>query len=232
MAPLALAIHLAVLAAEPAPAAAPPARDAVLTVDVASLPAPEPPPPALAAAGLAPLRAMTLAPRELDPGPFRAGELAAATVGAFTGDALVLGVGYLALRMFSSGAIAPTATNFRHAIYGLGVSALLLPPLGGVGLAALVGGGRAPFGFWKAMLLATAGEVAALAVGYYAAPRFWIVLPVQAIVLSLGASVGLHWGSRARAVDPPETAPATPAEAPASRPGATALVDVPLCTGP
>jgi hypothetical protein len=234
---LALALHLLSLAASSdaagpaAGAAAPPGEPAA--AELASLPAPEPPPPGLAAAPSTAL-AMTLAPRELEqPGPLRTGEVAAAALGAFTGDALVLGGGLLALRLFSNGTIAPTAGNFRHAVYGLGASALVLPPLAAVGLAALVGRGHAPFGFWKAMLLATAGQVAALATGYLAAPRFWVIVPVQALAVSLGTSFGLHWGSRAPAADPraapPGAAPGEQREAAGPRPGATALVAVPLC---
>ncbi len=229
MAPLALALHLALAAADPgADAATPPQRSVPATVDLASLPVPAPP-PALAAPPPARFEAMTLAPRELDHGPFRVGEVAAATVGAFTGDALVLGAGYLALRMFADGTFTPTAANFRHAVYGVGVGALLLPPLTGVALAALVGGPHAPFGFWKAMLLATAGEAAALAVGYWAAPRFWVVVPVQALAVSLGASFGLHWGARRRAADPTDAAPEDGREAAAGRAAGTALLAVPLC---
>jgi hypothetical protein len=202
MAPFALVLHLALASTEPALQAAP-------------APAPR-------------LSAITLAPQQLDPGPFQPGELAGATLGAFAGDALVLGSGYLALQLAASGAIAPTATNFRRTAYGVGVGALVVPPLTGVLMAWLVGGPHAPGGFWKAMLLATAGQVAALAAGYALAPRFWVVLPVQAVTLSLGASFGLHWGSRGRvdAVKPPPDE----AHGKAPRPGATATLATPLCT--
>jgi hypothetical protein len=46
------------------------------------------------------------------------------------------------------------------------------------------------------MLLAAAGEATALATGYLAAPHFWIILPVQLATVSLGTTLGLHWGPR------------------------------------
>lgn len=153
---------------------------------------------ALAAPGVAPqaLPPASLAPR-LDPGPFGSGELALASVGALGGDLLVVGSAYLTLRLFAEGALSPTAGNFRRAAYVMGGAALVLPPLAAVLLARMASRGTSPGGFWKALLLATAGQAAALAVGYYAAPHFWLILPVQLATVSLGTSFGLHRGSRA-----------------------------------
>ena len=61
------------------------------------------------------------------------------------------------------------------------MGALVVPPVTAALLARIVGGPGAPGGLWKAILLATAGQVAALTAGYLAAPRFWVVLPVQAV---------------------------------------------------
>lgn len=242
MAPLVLAFHLALAstgAASQGAAAAAPPRDAepdggAAVLDVATAT----PVPPTTAASLAPaaaprgrLAAITLVPRELDPGPFRPGEMAGATLGAFAGDAIVLGLGYLALQAFANGTLSPNATNFRRAVYVLGVSALVVPPLTAVLLAKLTGGPHGRGAFWKAMLLASAGELAALAAGYYAAPRFWIVLPVQAVTLSIGASLGLHWGSRGGASETREATPDAGRERPAPPPDATAvLAAMPLCT--
>jgi hypothetical protein len=71
--------------------------------------------------------------------------------------------------------------------------------------------------------------VAALAAGYYAAPRFWVVLPVQAIVLSLGASFGLHWGSHARADETRDAAPDAGPPPLAPAPETTAGIATPIC---
>ncbi|HET8539780.1 MAG TPA: hypothetical protein VFL83_07895 [Anaeromyxobacter sp.] len=247
MAPLALAIHLALastgaLAAPPAatspPAAArPDAGSSPRSADAGSPPrsagvAAAAPDAAAPSAAPGRFRAIGLAPRRLDPGPFRAGEIAGAALGVFAGDAAVLGSGYLALQLFATGTIRPTATNFRRAVYGLGVAALVVPPLTAVLVARLMGGPAAPGGYWKALLLASLGQAAALAVGYLAAPHLWIVLPVQAIAVSVGASYGLHWGGgRRRAVEPtgPEPDEGT---APADPPGtATAALGVPTCAG-
>jgi hypothetical protein len=234
MAPLALALNLALQLAlgstEPslqpvASQAASSDDDAARAVDLAAAPDGAPrgfrlvPPP---------VARPSLAPRRLDPGPFRARELLGATVGAFTGDALVLGSGYLALRMFASGTISPTATNFRRAVYGVGAAALIVPPVTAVLLARLAGGPGAPGGVWKAILLATAGQLAALVAGYYAAPRFWVVLPVQAVALSVGASLGLHLGARAGDARL-DAEPAAHRDRAEHAPGTASLVAVPVC---
>jgi hypothetical protein len=175
---------------------------------------------ALASPGLRPDPAAvpSLAPG-LDRGPFGGGELMLASVGALTGDLLVLGGGYLALTLFANGTIEPTASNFRTTAYVLAASAILVPPLTAVLLAKLGASGPMRGAIWKAMLLAAAGEVAALATGYLAAPHFWLVLPVQLTAVSLGASYGLHWGRRAPPLpadarrEPAEPGPAAPAAA-------------------
>ncbi len=172
----------------------------------------------------------SLAPR-LDPGPFRSGELALASVGTLVGDVLVLGGGYLTLQLFANGSVEPSATNFRRAAYILGVSALVVPPLAAVLLARITTRGAAPGGFWKALLLATAGQAAALAAGYWGAPHYWLVLPVQLAAVTLGTSFGLHWGPRPDRPEPlarPRAAPAEPAVAQGAEPTASVL-PFPVC---
>lgn len=206
MAPLALALHLALAAGAP---------------EVALAPSPP------EADDRRPRLELTI-PASDGPGPFRAGEIASAALGGLAGDVLVIGGGYLALQLFANGTIDPSAENFRRAAYGLGVAALVVPPLTSVLLAKLGGGPHARGGFWKALLLATAGQAAALAAGYFASPHFWVVLPAQALALSLGTSLGLHWGAYPR----PRAAAASPVAGPEPAdplPGATALVAVPVC---
>jgi hypothetical protein len=238
---LALALHVSLAAADPAapPTDAAPVEheavapgEAVRTADTG--------PRAVTPAALAPaltapapsLRAITLVPRELDPGPFRRpGELVGATAGAFVGDALVLAAGYETLQLFANGTFSPSATNFRRAVYGFGAAALVVPPLTAVLFAKLGAGRNASGSLWKAMLLASVGQAAALAAGYYAAPHFWVVLPVQAIALSVGASLGLHWGpSRGQTIDADGDADAgrEPADPPPEKTAAVAAL--PLCT--
>jgi hypothetical protein len=135
-----------------------------------------------------------LAPR-LDPGPFRGGELAMASLGTLAGDVLVMGAGYLTLQLFASDTFSPTADNFRRAAYVLGAAAIIVPPLTAALLARLTGGPGAGR-LWKAVLLATVGQAASFVAAYAAAPRFWLFLPVQLVAVSAGASVGLHWGPR------------------------------------
>lgn len=175
----------------------------------------------------------SLAPT-LDPGPFRGSELALASVGVLAGDVAVLGAGYLTLQLFAGGAVSPTATNFRRAAYALAGTALVVPPLTAVLLARL-SGRTASRGFWKALVLASVGHAAALAAGYAAAPHFWVLLPVQLLAVSVGTSLGLHWGHPAGAAPPslptrPSAAPALPTagESPGTAPSA-ALVLVPIC---
>jgi hypothetical protein len=134
----------------------------------------------------------------VDPGPLQAGEIAAAAVGVFAGDALVIGAGYLTLQLFARETLAPTASNFRRAAYALGVAALVVPPLTAVLLARWARHERASGTTLRALLLAMAGQAAALAVGLAATPHYWVVVPVQMVAIGIGASLGLHWGPRRR----------------------------------
>jgi hypothetical protein len=144
---------------------------------------------ALASPGLAP---------PLDPGPFQRSELAASSLGVFAGDALVIGAGYLTLQLFASGAIDPSARNFRRAAYGLGAAALVVPPLAAVLLARWARADPASGSTWKALLLATVGQAAALAAGIAASPHLWVIVPVQLVAIGVGTTLGLHWGPRGR----------------------------------
>jgi hypothetical protein len=164
---------------------------------------------ALASAG-SPALAPDLTP-DLDPGPFRGSELALASAGVLAGDVAVAGVGYLALQLFASGAVDASATNFRRTAYALLGTALVLPPLTSVLLARL-SGRTASRGFWKGLLLASAGHVLALGAGYLAAPHIWVTRPVQLLAVSIGTSVGLHWGRAAGAG--PSSFPSRPSSAP------------------
>jgi hypothetical protein len=152
----------------------------------------------------------------LDPGPFQLGEVASASLGILAADAAVLGGGYGTLRLMASGTIRPSADNFRSLAYGMGTAALLVPPLTAVLLATWARAEPASGAVWKALLLAVAGEAAALAVGYYAAPRYYLVIPAQLVAVVGGTTFGLHWGPSARSpaardvrsepADPPRTA--------------------------
>ena len=139
-----------------------------------------------------------LAPQPLDPGPFQGRELAAAGLGVLAGDAAVLGLGYATLQLFARDTFEPSAGNFRTAAFVLTGAALVLPPLGATLAARLARVNPAAGGFWKAFLLSSLGHAAALGVGYLAAPRFWLVLPVQLAGVTIGSTVGLHWGPRGR----------------------------------
>jgi hypothetical protein len=182
----------------------------------------------LAAPGPAPIG---LVPR-LDPGPFQGGELAAASLGVLAGDAAVLGGAYLSLRLFANGTIEPTAQNFRNMAYAVGVASILVPPLTAMLLARWARAEPASGAMWKAYALALAGQIAALAAGYYAYPRFWVVLPVQIVAVGVGTSLGLHWGRHPRsAADFPRTeakhVPKDPPPAPANSSSAP-----PICPDP
>ncbi len=163
----------------------------------------------LASPGLVPPR---------DPGPLQGSEVAAASLGVLTGDALVAGTGYLTLQLFARGAITPSAANFRSAAYALGATALLLPPVTAALLARWARAEPASGALWKAMLLAVAGQAAALAAGYAAAPHFWVVIPVQLLAIGLGTSLGLHWGPRTPAAAAGGRHEPHPAEEPADPP--------------
>jgi hypothetical protein len=161
-----------------------------------------------------------LVPR-LDPGPFQIGEVAASSLGILAGDAAVLGGGYLTLRLMANGTIRPSADNFRSLAYGVGLAALVVPPITAVLFARLARAEPASGAVWKALLLALAGQAVALAAGYYSAPRVWLVLPAQMVAVGAGATLGLHWGpasrrelardARGEPADPP---PRTPARVP------------------
>jgi hypothetical protein len=138
-----------------------------------------------------------LVPR-LDPGPFQGRELAASTGGVLLGDALVVGAAYGTLELFAAHSVQPTAGNFRTAAYGLGAAALLVPPLTAALLTRLVRAEPASGALWKAMLLALAGQAVSLGAGYLAYPHVWVVLPMQIVLIGMGASGGLHWGPRPR----------------------------------
>lgn len=178
----------------------------------------------LAAAAPPPL-APTLAP-SADPGPFEGGELIASGLGALGGDALVVGAGYLTLQMFASGALDPSAPNFRHAAFVFAGAALVVPPLTAALLGRLARASPASGSLWKAFALALAGHAAALGAAYLAAPQFWVFLPVQMLAVAAGTSVGLHWGHRDHLVAP-DRAPRL--DAPRPRPSPLSAVEFPIC---
>lgn len=173
-----------------------------------------------------PATPMGLAPR-LDPGPFQGRELVASSLGVLVGDAAVIGGAYYTLRLFANGTIRPSADNFRSFAYGLGVATLVVPPLTAVLLARWARAEPASGATWKALLLALAGQSVALAAGYYASPRFWVVPPVQIIAVGAGTSLGLHWG-HARGVTADQNVRREPTDPPP--PGAAARA--PLCPDP
>lgn len=170
-----------------------------------------------------------LAPR-LDPGPFQGGELVASSLGVLVGDALVVGGAYYTLRLFANGTLRPSADNFRSMAYGVAAAALIVPPLTAVLLARGFRAEPASGSLWKALLLATAGQAAALAVGYYASPRFWVIPVVQLLTVGAGTSVGLHWGRGGRAGGA-APAPETRRE-PADPPHPAAAARAPICPDP
>lgn len=159
---------------------------------------------------------------DLRPRPLAGGTLALASAGALAGDALVIGGAFLTLQLFAGGAISPSAENFRYAAYGLLAAATLVPPLTAVLLGRLGQGGR-DAAIWRALALAAAGQLATLAVGWAAAPHFWVMLPVQVVTLSVGTSLGLHWGRRG-----PAPLPAAQGAPPPQREAPVALF-VPVC---
>jgi hypothetical protein len=167
-----------------------------------------------------------LAPR-LDPGPFQGRELLASSLGVLTGDALVAGGAYYTLRLFANGTIRPTADNFRSFAYGLGVAALIVPPLTAVLLTRWFRAEPASGALWKALLLAVAGQTAALAAGYYAWPNLWVLPAVQMVAVGAGSTVGLHWGRGPRAGPAPDAR-----REPADPPPPAASARAPLCPDP
>jgi hypothetical protein len=162
----------------------------------------------------------------LDTGRLRGSEMAAATLGVFAGDALVIGAGYLTLRLFANGTLDPNASNFRTAAYGFAAAALVVPPLTAALFARWARSGPASGAFWKALILASVGQATALTAGYAASPRLWVILPVQIVTISLGASFGLHWGPRSR-VAPVPAVQRAPEMAPSR--GATTAHGTPFC---
>lgn len=170
-----------------------------------------------------------LAPR-LDPGPFQAREVVASTLGVVAGDALVIGGAYLTLQLFANGSIRPTADNFRTFAYGLAAAGLVVPPLTAVLLARWFRAEPASGTVWKALLLAVAGQAAALAAGYYATPHFWVIPAVQMVAVAGGTTVGLHWGGSRRVAGPaPGEAASRPSEEP---PPPAASARLPICPDP
>ncbi len=171
-------------------------------------------------------------PRQLDPGPFQGSELAASSLGVLLGDALVLGSAYYTLQLFAHGTLRPTAGNFRTAAYSFGMAAIVVPPLTAMLLARWARAEPASGAAWKALLLATAGQMAALAAGYAASPRFWVIIPAQLLAVGVGTTLGLHWGPRPRVRAAPAAAPAVgrePADAAPDEPAARAPA---LCPDP
>jgi hypothetical protein len=204
------------------------------TALAAALLAATPAGPDLHAAPPAGLESVTLGGgvRAFEPGPFRAGELVGSGVGLLAGDALVLGLAYGTYQLFVSGALSPSVGNFRHAAYGLAAAALLLPPLG-----AVIGGGVGRAGptrgaYWKAFLLSMVGHAAALMVGYFAAPNYWALLPVQLATMSPATSFGLHWGPRARGMDAEARRAPRPAPPRAVEAAPVAFRGAPICPDP
>lgn len=187
---LALVLHLLAATPEPAPSVTPGSASS----------APLPGSPQLSAM---PRLGVPGGPSGVEPrgrSPFGGAVLAAASLGAVAGDALVLGLGYGALQLFANGAIEPNAENFRRAAFLLAGTALVLPPLLAV-LGARWAGGRGG-SLWRGLLLATTGQIAALLAGYWASPHLWAFVPAQLAALSGGASLGLHWGGGGRGGHP------------------------------
>jgi hypothetical protein len=170
-----------------------------------------------------------LAPR-LDPGPFRGSEVLASSLGVLAGDAVVVAGAYYTLKLFANGTIRPTAGNFRTFAYGTGVAALVIPPLTAVLMARLFRADPAAGSFWKALLLAMTGQVAALAAGYWAWPSLWVIPAAQLLAVTAGSTVGLHWGHFPRAAAPSPETRREPADPPPA--AASAAARVPLCPDP
>jgi hypothetical protein len=131
----------------------------------------------------------------------------------------VIGGTYLTLQLFANGALDPTATNFRRAAYVLGAAAVIVPPLTAVLLARWARREPASGATWKALLLATAGQLAALGAGIALWPHFWVILPVQLVAIGLGTTIGLHWGPSPATLDARRDEPPEPAARDAPSPG-------------
>lgn len=213
---LALSLHAAPAPSSttgPAPARVPP--------DAAAAPAPN---AAVAgtALGLVP-PPIHLAP-PLDPGPFGGAELLGAAGGVLAADLAIAGAAYATLLLFANDTFSPNAANFRRAAYVFAFAALVGPPLA----ATLFGNWASPGPrgrLLRAWIVGLAAQVAAVFAGIAAAPRYWVALPAQLVTVTVGTSLGLHWGGagkrsgprpEARADPPPaEPAPAPVAWAPA-----------------
>ncbi len=170
--------------------------------------------------------------RALDHGPFRSGELIGSSLGVLAGDAAVLALAYGTYQLFVSGAVSPSVGNFRLAAYGLAGAALLLPPLGAVLGGGMGRAGPTPGAHWKAFLLSLVGHAAALMVGYFTAPNYWAMLPVQLATMSTGTSFGLHWGPRARGMEPEARRAPTPAPARDAAATQARFTGPPICPDP
>ncbi len=168
----------------------------------------------------------------LDPGPFDGAELAASSLGAVAGDALVVGAGLLTLQLFAQDAFYPSAPNFRRAAYAMAFSSLVVPPLTAVLIGRLARAQPAAGSVWKALLLATAGQAIALGAGYLAAPQFWVFLPVQLVTVAIGTTLGFHWGPRSQASHETVGAAGARAEEPAEASPVVAQVRIPFPTCP
>jgi hypothetical protein len=166
--------------------------------------------------------------RLADPGPFTPRELLGASGGLVLGDAAFLGGAWGAYELVTTHTIAPTLGNFRMLGLALATAAVVLPPLGAT-LGAKLAGGPSARGFWKALLLSAIGNAAAVVAGYYTAPAFWAILPVQLATMSLGASFGLHWGEGREAE---ARAPALRGEPVDPAPGVALAWARPMCLDP
>jgi hypothetical protein len=184
-----------------------------LTLAAAERGAAEPPDAAVTpAVTLAPSMptAVPLSPR-LERGPFGAEELFGAAGGIALGDLAIAAAGWATLKLFANDTISPNANNFRRTAYAFGLAALLVPPL----TATLFGNWASPGprgGLFRAWLIGIAAQAASAFAGIVAAPHYWVVLPVQLITVTVGTSLGLHWGQRPpSAEDAAPPAPAAPA---------------------
>jgi hypothetical protein len=189
---LALALALSLAAAEPGAAEAPDASPAPAVSFAPSLSANAP-----------------LASR-LERGPFGAEELFGAAAGTALGDLAIFAAGWATLQLFANDTLSPNASNFRRTAYAFGLAALLVPPL----TATLFGNWASPGprgGIFRAWLIGIVAQAASAVAGIAAAPHYWVVLPVQLVTVTVGTSLGLHWGRRAPRVDPASPEPAAPA---------------------
>jgi hypothetical protein len=193
---LALALALSLTAApDPGATAAPEPDATVAAVGLGAIPPP-----------------LRLAP-PLDPGPFGSAELFGAAAGVVVADLAIAGAGYGTLLLFANDTFSPNATNFRRTAYALAFAALVGPPLS----ATLFGNWASPGPrgrLVRAWLVGFAAQVAAVFAGLAVAPHYWVALPAQLVAVTIGTTVGLHWGgagprqrSRADAPERPDSEP-------------------------